>query len=80
MDVRGKIVWFKSVDGILVPASIIGWLISAGALGYLIYAFREIDVRSHSVSDTLMNFAFRLAIVFAGYVAVAFVASKKPQM
>ena len=47
----------------------------AGA--YAIYAFMDIDSRSHSASDTLMNFAFRLLLLFLVYSAVAWIFSRR---
>jgi hypothetical protein len=37
----------------------------------------DIDGRSHSVSDTLMNFAFMLLMIGAVYSLIAFVTSRK---
>lgn len=44
---------------------------------YAVYSFIEIDSRSHSVSDTLMNFFFRLAIIYAVYAVIALMTSRK---
>ncbi|MCB0602765.1 MAG: hypothetical protein KDC28_16120 [Saprospiraceae bacterium] len=72
-------IWFKRTEIFFVPVSLMGWLLLSGALAYAVYIFIAIDRRSHSVSDTLMNFAFNLLLIGAVYVLVAFFTSKKKQ-
>lgn len=67
--------WFKREGLILKPASIPAWIIFFAGLGYAIYSFIEIDSKSHSVSDTLMNFAFRFLIIFAVYTFIGYLSS-----
>jgi hypothetical protein len=62
-----------------IPACGIGWLILAGCLVYSISVFIDIDRKSHSVSDTLMNFVFNLLIIGAVYSLIAFLASRTPK-
>jgi hypothetical protein len=50
-----KLTWFKQIGIFFIPVTIIGWLLLLSALVYLVKAFIEIDGKSHSVSDTLMN-------------------------
>ena len=55
-----NIKWFIRKGIFFFPVSLIGWIISVAAVGYCIYLFIDIDSRSHSVSDTLMNFVFNV--------------------
>jgi len=71
--------WFKRIGIFFIPASIIGWLITLGCLFYAVYTFIDIDSRSHSVSDTLMNFVFRLLIIGVVYSQIAYFTSYKPK-
>jgi hypothetical protein len=70
-----KLPWFKRNGILFFPISIPGWLIVTGGLIYAIYAFIDIDSRSHSVSDTLINFAFNLLIIAAVYSLAGFLTS-----
>jgi len=72
-----NIKWFSRKGIIFFPDSLIGWLIALAALGYCVYLFIDIDSRSHSVSDTLMNFVFNALLVFVAYSIVAFFTSKE---
>ena len=67
-----KISWFGRAGIVYFPVSIPGYIIAIAAIFYLIFAFIDIDSRSHSVSDTLINFVFRLIIVFLIYNLIAF--------
>lgn len=49
-----------------------GWLLLLVAIFYAVYTFIDIDSRSHSVSDTLINFVFNLLIIGAIYSLIAF--------
>ncbi|MET3501126.1 hypothetical protein ABIC45_002738 [Mucilaginibacter rubeus] len=53
-----KLNWFTRKGIIYLPVSIIGWIILIIALAYAVFTFIDIDKRSHSVSDTLINFVF----------------------
>ena len=69
--------WFSRTEGIPVPSSFIGWLVSVTAVVYLIWKFLDIDSRSHSASDRLMNFAFQVLIVAVVYAVIAFATSSR---
>jgi hypothetical protein len=71
--------WFKRIGIIYFPNSVIGWIISLIGISYAVYSFIDIDSKSHSVSDTLMNFVFRLLIVFAIYSLIAYLTSRTPK-
>ena len=58
-----------------VPTNAIGWLILLAGVIYAVYVFIDIDGRSHSVSDTLINFVFNLLIIGAVYSLIAFLTS-----
>ena len=67
--------WFRLSAIFFIPARLPGWIIFVGCVVYAVYSFIEIDGKSHSVSDTLMNFVFRMVIIFAGYTVIAFITS-----
>jgi hypothetical protein len=43
---------------------------------FAVYSFLDIDGKSHSVSDTLMNFVFMLLIIGAIYSLIAYLTSR----
>jgi len=67
-----NIKWFKRKGILFLPVSLVGWLIALAAIGYCVFLFIDIDSRSHSVSDTLMNFVFNALIVAVAYSIIAF--------
>jgi hypothetical protein len=69
--------WFSRRGIFFFPSSLPGWLIAAATAVWLILTFIDIDSRSHSVSDTLMNFAFNAAIIAAIYALVGYFSSAK---
>jgi hypothetical protein len=73
-----KLPWFKRNGIIFSPSSVIGWIILLIGIVYSIYSFIQIDSRSHSVSDTLINFVFKLLIIFAIYSLIAYLTSRDP--
>jgi len=74
-----KLRWFTRKEGIPLPSSFVGWIILLAAVSYLVWKFIDIDSRSHSVSDTLMNFAFQGLIVALTYALIAFFASERTE-
>jgi hypothetical protein len=72
-----NIKWFIRKGVFFFPDSLIGWLIVIAALGYCVYLFIDIDSRSHSVSDTLMNFVFNALLVSVAYSIIAFFTSRE---
>jgi hypothetical protein len=68
--------WFKRMGIFFLPITLIGWIIFVAGIAYAIYAFINIDGRSHSVSDTLINFVFNLLIISAVYSLIAFSTSR----
>lgn len=74
-----KLNWFTRKGIIYRPASLIGWVIMALAAAYAVYTFIDIDSRSHSVSDTLINFVFNFLLIGLVYTIIAyFTEAKKP--
>jgi len=71
-----KLHWFTRKGIFFFPASIVGWLIAAATVAYAIYLFIDIDSRSHSASDTLINWVFNLLIVGVVYSIVGFFTEK----
>ena len=69
--------WFKRIGIFFIPTSFVGWLIFIGLIFYAVYIFTDIDKRSHSASDTLINFAFNLLIIAAVYSLIAYFTSRK---
>lgn len=63
---------FKRKGWFYLPVSWLGYLFLLSAMSYCIYLFIDIDSRSHSVSDTLMNFAFNVVIVWILYSVIAY--------
>ncbi len=70
--------WFTRKGILFVPSSPVGWGFIAVAIGYSVYAFIEIDSRSHSVSDTLISWMFNVVLIFAALYGVAWMSTKKP--
>ena len=68
--------WFKRFGLFFIPASLIGWIILVFGILFAVYSFLDIDGRSHSVSDTLMNFVFMLLIIGAVYSLIAYLTSR----
>jgi hypothetical protein len=71
-----KFPWFKRIGLFFVPAQPAGWIILIFALVFAVFSFLDIDGRSHSVSDTLINFAFMLLIIGAVYSLIAYLTSR----
>jgi hypothetical protein len=74
-----KLHWFRRFGIFFIPTSIIGWLVLLSGLAYAVYVFIDIDSRSHSVSDTLINFVFNLLIIGAVYSLIAYLTSGTPK-
>jgi fructose-specific phosphotransferase system IIC component len=72
-----KMKWFERKGIFFIPVSVIGWLIAGVSIGYCVHLFIDIDSRSHSVSDTLMNFVFNALIVAIVYSVLAYFTSKE---
>jgi len=71
--------WFKRNGFIFIPVSIAGWIIFIAGFAFAVYSFIDIDSRSHSVSDTLMNFVFNLLIIIAVYSLIAYFTSRRTE-
>ena len=69
--------WFKRSGLFYFPINIFGWIILLVSLVYAIYTFIDIDSRSHSVSDTLINFVLNLIIIGAVYTLIGYFTSAK---
>lgn len=67
-----KLPWFKRIGILYIPQNLAGWIIMLAGIVYSIYRFKNIDSRSHSVSDTLRPFLMNLLIIFAAYTLIAF--------
>jgi len=72
-----KFNWFKRVGIFYIPVGIPGWIIFTLCVFVVIYFFVDIDSRSHSVSDTLINFVFNLILVGLCYTLIAFFTEKR---
>jgi len=72
-----KLQWFRRWGILYLPISIPGWIIMAGGFCFAIYSFIDTDSRSHSVSDTMMNFVFSLFIIGTVYTLIAYLTSRK---
>ncbi len=58
------------------PVKPLAWLVLLAAIGYCIWAFIDIDSRSHSVSDTLINWVFNCLLVGAAYSLIGWLLSR----
>ncbi|MCR8557867.1 hypothetical protein KXD93_09455 [Mucilaginibacter sp. BJC16-A38] len=67
-----KLNWFTRKGIIYLPASIIGWVILGMATAYAVYTFIDIDGRSHSGSDTMINFVFNLLLIGVVYSIIGY--------
>jgi hypothetical protein len=73
-----KLNWFLRRGLFYKPIALPGWIILAIAIGLSIYTFIDIDSRSHSVSDTLINFFFNLLLIGLSYTLIAFLTEQRP--
>ena len=71
-----KFPWFKRIGIFFIPTTIAGWIILLSGLAFAFYSFIDIDSRSHSNSDTLMNFVFMCLIIGAVYSVIAYATSR----
>lgn len=69
--------WFLRKGIFYRPVSFIGWGVLALALAYLAWAFVDIDSRSHSASDTLMNWFFNVLLVGTAYSLIGYFTEKR---
>jgi hypothetical protein len=67
-----KLNWFRRFGILYLPVNIAGWIILLVAVAYAVYVFLDIDSRSHSVSDTMLNFVLNFLIIGAVYTLIAF--------
>ena len=74
-----KLNWFIRKGIFYLPASIVGWIIFVAAGIYAVYLFIDIDSRSHSVSDTLINWVFDLLIIGVFYSLIGFLTEKRSE-
>lgn len=72
-----KLNWFTRKGFVYLPASVMGWLVLVAAFVLAVYTFIDIDSRSHSVSDTLINFVFNLLLIGVAYSIIAYFTEKK---
>jgi hypothetical protein len=75
-DIYMKFPWFKRNGIFFIPSSKVGWIIFCGGVVYAVYSFIQIDSKSHSVSDTLINFVFRALFICAVYSLIAYITSR----
>jgi hypothetical protein len=66
---------FKRKGVLFMPGGFFGWLILLFALFCFVYTFIIIDSKSHSVSDTLINFFFYAVIFSLAYTLIAYLIS-----
>jgi hypothetical protein len=69
--------WFKRTGIFFIPVTLMGWIIAIAGIVYAGWLFRDIDSRSHSASDTLINFVFNLVILGIVYSVIALLTSWK---
>ena len=69
--------WFVRWGVFYRPVSLTGWLLLAAAVAYIIWAFADIDSRSHSASDTLINWFFNILLVGLAYSVIGYLTEKR---
>ncbi len=69
--------WFIRKGVFYRPVSLAGWLLLAAVVAYLAWAFVDIDSRSHSASDTLINWFFNLLLAGVLYSAVGYCTERR---
>ncbi len=71
--------WFKrkSYGWGWIPSSIEGWLVLLIYVVANVCIFRVVDLRSHSSSDTLINFAPKFLLITAGLYLICYVTSER---
>lgn len=72
-----KFPWFKQIGIFFLPKSFTGWIIFLAAIVYAVYLFFDIDSRSHSASDTFINFVFNLICITVIYSLIGFFTSRR---
>jgi len=75
-----KLNWFTRKGIIYRPASIAGWVLLGIAAALAVYMFIDIDGRSHSVSDTMINFVFDLLLIGLIYTIIAYFTEAKREV
>ena len=68
--------WFVRKGILFLPASWPGWWVLLATVAFVVWSFIDIDSRSHSVSDTLINWVFNALIAGAVYSLIAFLTSR----
>jgi hypothetical protein len=71
--------WFTRKGIIYRPVSVTGWALLVIAMAYAVYTFIDIDSRSHSVSDTLINFVFNLLLIGVVYSVIGYFTEAKTE-
>jgi hypothetical protein len=69
--------WFVRKGIFFKPSSAIGWGLLVLVVVYSVFAFIEVDKHSHSVSDTLINWLFRVILMGVVYSIIAYFTSAK---
>ena len=70
--------WFVRRGILYRPVSVVGWLILGAFIAYGSCAFYAIDSRSHSASDTLINWIFNLLLAGLAYSLIGYFTEKRP--
>ncbi len=68
---------FRRKSIFFIPIHLTGWALLTVAIMLAIYQFVVIERLSHSVSDTLINWFFRLIIIGAFYSMIGFAFSRE---
>lgn len=69
--------WFVRKGIFFKPSSPIGWGLLVLVVVYSVFAFIEVDKHYHLVSDTLINWFFRVLLVGVMYSIIAYFTSAK---
>lgn len=66
------------IFAIYYPATVLGWIITLILIAFLIFFFQKADQNSHSVSDTLLNFAPYAIVIMLIFDLLCFRMGKYP--
>jgi hypothetical protein len=69
--------WFRRIGLFFIPVKLPGWIILAASIAAAVFKFIAIDRKSHSASDTLINFFFWLILLNAFYSLIAWVSGRE---
>lgn len=79
--IKSKKVWFraKNYGWGWYPVTWQGWVILAGYIFLMVKTFEDIDSKSHSASDTMLNFLPRVFVLTVVLIIICFLTGERPE-